>query len=292
MKPNLRRNVEGCGGVCIAGYGREGNVFMSYILDALKKLEHEKVKKDRAGGMVNLSGELFKSERPGPEGRTGWKIAAAVVVAILVTFTLTWKFLPSARIGKKTLSVQPPKATVAAIPSAVSEPKLTSVPAISASMPPSASVPVPAANSTPATAPVSRSSAPVVSTPTRPASPSGIQKENRSQHVRAASAPGEVDAAAILTQQEFRKRQKDRNVTSSVSLPVVAPPADINLSGIAYQDERRDRRAVVNGFLMQEGGVVSGAVITDIYQDRVRFTQGGGTFELTLSSSAVPMPGK
>jgi general secretion pathway protein B len=68
---------------------------------------------------------------------------------------------------------------------------------------------------------------------------------------------------------------------------MIAAPADIKLSGIAWQDERRTRRAVVNGFLMQEGGIVAGARITDIYQDRVRFSLSGKTFEIPLISSTV-----
>ena len=36
---------------------------MSYILDALKKIEHEKAKKNRGAGMTSISGELFKDER-------------------------------------------------------------------------------------------------------------------------------------------------------------------------------------------------------------------------------------
>ena len=72
----------------------------------------------------------------------------------------------------------------------------------------------------------------------------------------------------------------------------IAAPADIKLSGIAWQEERRARRAVVNGFLMKEGGIVSGARITDIYQDRVRFSLSGNSFEIPLVSSAVPAAGK
>jgi general secretion pathway protein B len=71
-----------------------------------------------------------------------------------------------------------------------------------------------------------------------------------------------------------------------------AAPADIKLSGIAWQEERRARRAVVNGFLMKEGGVVSGARITDIFQNRVRFSLSGKSFEIPLVSSAVPAAGK
>jgi len=71
-----------------------------------------------------------------------------------------------------------------------------------------------------------------------------------------------------------------------------AAPGGITLSGIAWQEERRTRRAVVNGFLMREGEVVSGARITDIFQDRVRFSLSGKTFEIPLISSAVPAAGK
>ena len=72
----------------------------------------------------------------------------------------------------------------------------------------------------------------------------------------------------------------------------MAAPAGITLSGIAGQDDRRARRAVVNGFLMQEGGVVSGARITEIYQDRVRFTLSGTYFEIPLTSTGFPAAGK
>jgi hypothetical protein len=37
---------------------------MSYILDALKKLETDKERKARGAGMVNIAGELLKT-RPG-----------------------------------------------------------------------------------------------------------------------------------------------------------------------------------------------------------------------------------
>ena len=99
------------------------------------------------------------------------------------------------------------------------------------------------------------------------------------------------DAAALLTMQELRKRTKDRKGLALSADQVMAAPADIKLSGIAWQDERRARRAVVNGFLMQEGGVVSGAKITDIYQDRVRFSLSGKAFEIPLVSSGISAAG-
>ena len=64
----------------------------------------------------------------------------------------------------------------------------------------------------------------------------------------------------------------------------VPAPADIKLSGIAWQDERSARRAVINGFLLKEGAVVSGAKITDIQADRVRFSSSAGLFEIKLDA--------
>ena len=100
------------------------------------------------------------------------------------------------------------------------------------------------------------------------------------------------DAAAELTIQELHNRLKGRKGQELPADLTIAAPADIKLSGIAWQEERSARRAVVNGFLIQEGGVVSGAKITDIYQNRVRFSQSGKIFEIPLISSGVPVAGK
>jgi general secretion pathway protein B len=78
----------------------------------------------------------------------------------------------------------------------------------------------------------------------------------------------------------------------AVQAVVTAPPADIKVSGIAWQDERSARRAVVNGFLMHEGSLVTGARITEILKDRVRFSTGDKTFEAPLLMTVVPATGK
>ena len=95
-------------------------------------------------------------------------------------------------------------------------------------------------------------------------------------------------------QTQGSQSQRSLNTASAVkaqhqnyeSMPA---PADIKVSGIAWQDERNARRAVVNGFLLHEGSVVSGAKITEIRQDRVRFSQGGRTFEVSLISTGMPL---
>lgn len=60
------------------------------------------------------------------------------------------------------------------------------------------------------------------------------------------------------------------------------PPAELKVTGIAWQDERAGRRAVVNGFLAGEGDVVAGYRVVEIRIDQVRFSRDG-------SLSAVPI---
>jgi len=61
---------------------------------------------------------------------------------------------------------------------------------------------------------------------------------------------------------------------------------DIEVSGIAWQEERQLRRAVINGALMGEGAEVSGARVVEIRENLVRFSRGGSTFEVIYSSGA------
>ena len=242
---------------------------MSYILDALKKLEHDKTRKSRRNGVVNISGALFETERPRSSGATGWKIALAVTVAVLVTFTATWQFL---QYGKRRETPPSHSASLLTQPAAVETAPAPSVPPL-----------VPAQHVLPAAAPPA--SAPI--TPVRPP----VQSSKPQKAVVPAATVSE-DAAAGLMLPEPRNRTKERKSQAPPADQTIAAPADIKLSGIAWQEDRRARRAVVNGFLMQEGGVVSGARITDIFQDRVRFSLSGSVFEIPLTSSGVPATGK
>lgn len=69
----------------------------------------------------------------------------------------------------------------------------------------------------------------------------------------------------------------------AAALPQAAP-ADIVITGIAWQDERSLRRAVVNGALVGEGAEVAGARVVEIREDRVRLTRGGQLFDAVFSA--------
>ena len=246
---------------------------MSYILDALKKLESEKSKKTRSDGMVNIAGALLRDEPRRNSSGIAWKVAAVVVAASLVTFAVTW-FVLHADKGKRrsrpTAVVQTPPVAPVAPP--VVAPPVTPV------QPPSAAVPSPAPPATAAKQP-----APHVPSPKPQAA--------------VPSAPAVKDDVSVSKQVERQKKQKRQNVRpADGGQPVApifsAPPADIKVSGIAWQDERNARRAIVNGFLLHEGSVVSGARITEILKDRVRFSSGDNAFEAPLLMSVVPAAGK
>ncbi|GLI39816.1 hypothetical protein KI811_01125 [Geobacter hydrogenophilus] len=75
-----------------------------------------------------------------------------------------------------------------------------------------------------------------------------------------------------------------RPVVVEQSAPAEYPGANLTVSGIAWQEERSLRRAVVNGNLVGEGAEVAGARVVEIGERRVKFSQGGRTISVSLSS--------
>jgi general secretion pathway protein B len=225
---------------------------MSYILDALKKIEHEKNKKTLPDGRVSISGDLFQERKQPPAKARIWKTMALIVVASLVTCAGTWFVLQGN--GKKS------RKSAAAVRQAASTPAPAPV--------------IPQVAPAPATAPVQSQPVPAAAPPAAPTAA-----------VPAAEA-GEDDETS---RREARRAQRGIKAQSPAALPKQPPqnvqsPADIKLSGIAWQEERTARRAVVNGFLLKEGAVVSGAKIIDIRADRVRFSSAAGQFEIKLDA--------
>ena len=250
-------------------FGRKETHKMSYILDALKKLENEKAKKARNDGMMSISGALLRDEPRRPSGGNAWKIATVVVVAVsLIALAGTWFVLhgDKRRVSRSAaVVVQPPP--------------------VARVVPPPAAPPVAAVQ--PA-APVPPQPAPSV----RPVVPP------KPQAVVPSISKADDDTPLVAAKKQAVRLRKQKGGgqqavgETSVAPAISAPPADIKVSGIAWQDERSARRAVVNGFLMREGGVVAGARITEILRDRVRFSAGDKVFEAPLMMNVAPGAGK
>lgn len=232
---------------------------MSYILDALKKVEREKVKGNSRPGVINLSGELLRDEQRATSGAGGWKIWAMVLAAsVLITFGATYLILKQSGGG-----VRSPKAAAPPVPPVTMvQPPRPPFPA--PVQPPQAKTPV-----LPAVA--QKAHHQTVKAPVKPSRHAKPASRLR-QHSQKATAP-----ARPLPQ--VRPRE------TPLALSPVPAKTDIKVSGIAWQDAHGARRAVVNGLLVREQAIVSGARIVDILPDRVRFEQGGTTFEVPLVSS-------
>jgi len=68
--------------------------------------------------------------------------------------------------------------------------------------------------------------------------------------------------------------------TPTASTPAGDGGGNLLVSGIAWQEERGLRRAVVNGVLAAEGSEILGARIVEIREDLVRFSRNGKIFEV------------
>ena len=233
---------------------------MSYILDALKKLETEKERKARGAGVVNIAGELLKTGPATPKARRNWPlIMGLVLLASLFTFGATYLFLHEAR-GKKYRT---------------SNQLASQRPTVSAIKPPVVPSPPPAAKPSAVASP--RHAAPQTArTPNAGKAPVAPRKPQVVRPAKPAAAPVPVKGAPA-------------EPASPAAVSLVPAPADIKVSGIAWQDRRTASRVVVNGFLLREGDTVSGARIVEIFQNRVRFSSAAGTFEVYLVS---PVPGQ
>lgn len=224
---------------------------MSYILDALKKVEHEKLKKSAPGAMTSIAGDLFQDRIPQSASGGRWRIIILIVMVSLMTFAGTWFLLRNNK--QKNTSHSSPVVPTVAVP-------VTPTPnAPIAVTAPVQTVTVPAAN--------------VIAPAVSPAPPPAADTDDEGRPARAVKRPLKHSPAAVTP------------LPLKPSLQSVQPPADIKLSGIAWQDERSARRAVVNGFLLKEGSVVSGARVTEIKADRVRFALPSGAFEIRLDAA-------
>jgi general secretion pathway protein B len=175
-----------------------------------------------------------------------------VAAASLVTGTATWYLL----LGNGAKSVAAVR---------------TAVPPPAASVKPPAVIPA-------VPLPVQSQSAPVAPPTVSPSAPAPAAPENR-----ATAGGGEASPREVRRSKRQIKSQSPSTYPKQ-TVQTVQAPADIKLSGIAWQDERAARRVVINGFLLKEGAVVTGAKIIDIQADRVRFSSAAGQFEIKLDA--------
>jgi general secretion pathway protein B len=162
-----------------------------------------------------------------------------------------------------------------------------------------ASLAEPAGTAAPAAAPVT--STPAAATPPSAAATASAKQQPQAlpqppaPPVAAAAPPVAAPAARLnVTEMPVEAKlpkAKRARVPQATPEPgdnadaVQGAPQEINISGIAWQEERNLRRAVLNGTLVAEGAQVAGARVVEIKEDRVRLSRGGRSFEIVFSSA-------
>jgi general secretion pathway protein B len=207
----------------------------------------EREKASRRNGPVDIVPEITISSKR--RERTGkWKIPAMITGAVIVTAAATTLVMTSSRssVGKA--------APVAAANTQIvhEDPPLSAV----------------------------------------PAPPAAITPENSSPPVSGVLRQTSVEPARPLPRDEFSRGERmqrfpvraDKNVEPVQSDS--GAPASLVVSGIAWQDDRSDRRAVVNGSLVGEGAEIGGVSIVRIYRDKVRFSVDGRTFDVSVTGQS------
>ncbi|SNB45713.1 general secretion pathway protein GspB [Geobacter sp. DSM 9736] len=194
---------------------------MSLILDALKKLEQEKVRQERGQKL----GAAIVAPVPRHSSRT--PVIALVLAAVSVTAVATALIVKG--IGNRTIDAvstqQPLEKTSAGIV-------------------------------------VSPLPEPTSASPATPLQPTAILKE---------VAP--------------KQHTLPSPILPPISHSMNSPESpELNVSGIAWQDEKSARRAVVNGALVAEGATIAGARLIEILPDKVRFSFEGRTIDVTNST--------
>jgi len=232
----------------------------------------EQERKSRLGSSVDIRPEVLRyrgSAAQPPERRPYLQVALAL--CLVAAGTGAGIYLKGGR-----SAAEPRTAALAQQAESASQPQTAPSPSVAPiaqqqALPQPAPVPAPAVQ--PMAAPATTAAA--VAAPARSASKAPPAPSYT------ALPPAERAPSAMS-----RPAKPPRAVEVPQAARVDAPaPADINVSGIAWQDERTLRRAVVNGVLVGEGAQVAGAKVVEIRENRVRFSRAGQSFDVPYTTN-------
>ncbi|MBT0664475.1 general secretion pathway protein GspB [Geobacter pelophilus] len=231
---------------------------MSSILKALQKLEQDK--ETRKTKEPDISTAIKMSGRSRKEHANRWLVPALLAMVAAISILVTYSVMGGFSATRQTTGQ----------PSRLQATQQEAQPAKSQTSP-----------QTPATEVSPAVLAPRIGV----TEPTAKVLENTSRPAKAPILP----APSVSTSQPAKPQE---SVTSQQPAPVAQttePPADkvapkprLRVSGIAWQQDSASRIAVINGAAVSEGGNVDGAKVEQIFPDKVRFSQGGKSFEISL----------
>jgi len=240
---------------------------MSLILDALRKMEQER-KVRRGAGLVLSEVLRYRAAVKESPGRPYLLVtagllllAAGVGAGLLLKSGAPAGAGSGAGVTASSAQPEPGREVTSAAP-----------PAATGSTPSAAPAVVPAGAQPPASAGlVTHGEQGQIEQ--RPAASATVTRSAAKS--RRSEAPRERREAAGGAQAKAAQREP---VGDGTALP------EITISGIAWQDERNLRRAVLNGTLVGEGAEVAGARVVEIRENRVRLSRNGQIFDVVFSS--------
>ncbi|MDD2336166.1 MAG: general secretion pathway protein GspB [Geobacteraceae bacterium] len=224
---------------------------MSFILDALKKLEQEKAARRNAD--IKISDEIVRENRQVMRKARHSVPVSVVLVSLGLVLLLG---ISGAFLWHRHGAGDQSKVVAMNL-----EQKFPTAEEVPASQRPQMAVP--------AATPVG----PVAAVEDEPSShPVEANRMSRRERMEANRSSGA----------DFKKRSAQPSMEVSGS-----GGSRLTVSGIAWQDAPSARRAVINGDLVQEGAQVGGATVEEIQPTRVRFSSGGRQFTVSISGPLV-----
>jgi len=253
---------------------------MSIILDALKKLDREKL--SRRNAVTNIAIEILRPDLPRSRKRIPLYFVAIFLTAV-ATAAITYAVMLEFGLLSKSsvpLPMNPPA------PSQQAGPAPLDSTLISKSSPP-VSMPPPVPSQQAAFTPLSHESIRDTQDEINRVSPE-IQNPAESNKPNTIPAEKKIDQKVIIKEPivtpEKTKASIEHTPTPAQQIPKESPttPPSLKISAIVWYEEPSKRFAMVNGMIANEGAVVEGVKVEEIFPDRVRLSFNGRSFEIAI----------
>lgn len=114
--------------------------------------------------------------------------------------------------------------------------------------------------------------------PSLPPTPPHQESFPQNQYMeRTGSPPSQIASPKVAPPALQSQTQRTRSYNESVT-------SDLSVTGIAWQEVKNARRAVINGVLAREGEIIAGARIIEIRPDQVVFSRNSQVVTVSISS--------
>ncbi len=239
---------------------------MSLILDALKKLDREKI--ERIEEKVDVTAGILRSG-DSPRARSILPIAVTLGGTACAAAVITW--LVVSGYSPRTGSIVPSAPGTPVQARQATEPALPAAPAAAVATPHA----VPSAAPAPSPTAVPDAPPPVVS-----GAPPAVPRAAVSETI---PPPAKVqkNAESVVKGKASAGVETSRKAEAAPSTENGPLPA-LKVSGIVWQELPSDRKAVINGRVAREGDTVEGARVLEIYPTFVNVSFKGKSYRVKM----------